>query len=319
MTDPGDSAPTLPGLVERRVESILEVARLHGTGVEVEELAALLPSAGPRDGGEVSRWLHDHPAVGEVDGRRAIRPGTAPSYSSLEERRARGARYQLVAKTLFDSTLARASPLLRCVGITGSAAYLEPEEGDDLDLMVVTRTGALWLYLAYAYTAQRLRPPAAESRVRTCLNYVLDDTSARLEFAEPRGFLVAREALMLRPLIGGTYYRQLLGSAPWLGTELPRMFARWAPEPSAGGPEAIPARLGIRLLNLVAFPLIASYLQLAGLVRNRRARRRGTPERMFRTRTGWHRLAFQSVRFDHLDALYASSSASPRTRAGARA
>lgn len=319
MPDAATPSPAGPELVERRVESILEVARLHETGVDVEELAALLPASGPRDAGEVSEWLRDHPDVGHVTGRRAIRKGTSPSDTTLDERRARGADYHREAEALLSSSLAPVSPLVRCVGITGSAAYLEPEEGDDLDLMVVTRTGALWLFLGYAYLAERLRPPEARRRLRTCLNYVLDDTSARDEFESPRGFLFAREALMMRPLSGAPYYRQLLGSSPWLETELPRMFARWALDRSPDRPPPQPAGLGVRILNALAFPLVASYLQLAGLVRNRRAGRKGLPEQRFRTQTGWHRLAFQSARFDRLDALYAKSSVASRSPSGARA
>jgi hypothetical protein len=319
MGELGGPTPADPGLVERRFESILEVARLHGTSVGVEDLAALLPAAGPRDASEVSRWLEAHPTVGELSGESAVRPGAAPSLVSIEERRARGLEYRRQAETLLRSTFAPVAPLVRCVGITGSAAYLEPQEGDDLDLMVVTRAGALWFFLGYTYLAQRLGRDPGPVRIRTCMNYALDDVEAREEFARPRGFLFAREALTMRPVGDATYYRALLGSAPWLGTELPRMFARWAPKVSHVAPQPKPAPPTIRLLNFMAYPLVAAYLQLAGLVRNRRARRSGRPEQAFRTQSSWHRLAFQSVRFDRLDALYADSSASPSSQSGVRA
>ena len=55
------------------------------------------------------------------------------------------------------------------MGITGSTAYGEPKSGDDLDFIVVTRKGALWVFVLYAVLAARIQ-------MRT---WTSDDTFAR--------------------------------------------------------------------------------------------------------------------------------------------
>lgn len=292
-----------PDPVQQRFESILEIARLHDTGVPLEDLTSLLPASGPQDAGEVVRWLQAHPSVGELVANRAVRPGAVPSAAVLEERRARGQEYRRGAEALVGSTLAPVLGMVRCIGMTGSAAYLEPQAGDDLDLMVVTRAGALWFVLAYAYVAVRLRRPPGPTP-HLCLNYVLDESEALREFSRPRGFLFAREALTLRPLTGESYYRALLSSAPWIAGEVPRMCARWGLAPAGAPPPADPAPLPIRFLSALLFPVVGAYLQFAGLVRNHRARRGRSLGQQFRTQTRWSRLAFPSQRFDDLRHVY---------------
>jgi hypothetical protein len=316
----GECAPDGGDPFAPRLESILEAARLHRTGVPVRDLAELLPSSAPADGDAVSRWLADHPHVGEVVGERAIRPGAAPVATVLDERRSRGALYRVGAERLIRETFGPVGPLLRCVGITGSTAYLEPEPGDDLDLLVVTRSGALWVFLAYAYVALRLRrrPPPADL-IAPCMNYVMDDVEARRDFGRPQGFLFAREALTTRPLEGGEYLRGLVGASPWLGREVPRLYARWQAEGLGSDPTPSPAPLAVRALNALLFVPMAAYLQLVGLVRNRRAHSRGNSEAAFRTMTLPRRLSFQSDRFGRLNQLYVRGQDSGTAEPGASA
>lgn len=305
MPEPATPEPALGEHFEPRLASILEVARLHRTGVPVDDLVELLPPSAPQDGADLRRWFSDHPTVGEVVGARAVPPGTRPPATQLDERRQRGAVYLRRGEQLVRDTLGPVRPLLRCVAITGSAAYLEPEAGDDLDLLVVTRSGALWVFLAYTYLALRFRrgPPRADP-VAPCLNYAMDDVEARRQFGRPQGFLFAREALTTRPIDGGEYLRGLVGASDWIGREVPRLFARWA----AGGPRADPAPraapAAIRLLNSLLYVPMAAYLQAVGLVRNHRCRAQGDGEGAFRTLADPRRLAFQSERFQRLDGIY---------------
>jgi hypothetical protein len=305
---------------EPRLASILEVARLHRTGIPVDDLAELLPANAPSNGDHISRWLAEHPHVGEVVGARAVRPGAVPISEVLDERRARGLRYRMRAETLVRETFGPVAPLLRCVGVTGSAAYLEPEAGDDLDLLIITRAGSLWIFLAYAYLALRLgRRPAPADSVDPCMNYVMDDAEARREFARPQGFLFAREALTTRPLAGADYLRGLVGVSGWLGKEVPRLYARWTAEGPGSDPSPRPAPHALRLLNAFLFVPLAAYLQAVGLVRNHRLQRGGKRGSQFRTVTEFARLTFESRRFDALGAIYAGGSSTPDPEPGVRA
>jgi hypothetical protein len=249
-----------------------------------------------------------------VEGNRVFPPnGDA---TRLPERESRAAEYRRAAEHLVDRHLRPVLPWVRCVGITGSTAYGVPEAGDDLDLFVVTRTGSLWVFLAYTYLAVRLgfRPIIGSDRPSPCFNYVLEDRQAQTEFAEARGFLFAREALTARIFRGESYYQDLLATAPWLGAEIPRLYAqRTSGVPPRGEPAA---PWGVRLVNALLFPPLAAYLQLAGLRRNARLRSQLADDARFRTVTGPRRLAFVSDRFDHLRDDLAPASSAAREEVG---
>ena len=299
---------------EERVASILRVANEFGTGVPLGRLHELLPTSGPPTVDALRRWLEERPTLARLEGPRAYAPTTTlPSESGREER---GRFYRQHAESLWNGPLAFAHPMVRCVGLTGSVAFGEPRPGDDLDLFVVTRSGTLWWFLARTYFAllRANRRPGAHGGPTPCLNYVLEDASAAGEFARRSDLLFAREALSVQVLAGDDYYRGLVASAPWIRTEIPRLFDLRSQLP--GRVDSLRAPLGTRVLNLVVFPLLAAYLQLAGLVRNARHRRRGSSAREFRTETRLRRLAFASHRFDQLRDRYATARTSARPTEG---
>ncbi len=285
----------------RRVHSLVETAGRFDTGVPLEEIANLLPPGAPATATEMRIWVEEHSEVGRLeDGRVFARGGRS---RDLRTRRERGARYLEIARSLFEEELSGARSWLRCAAVSGSVAYGEPDEGDDIDLFVVTRTGALWLFLTYAYLALRLRKrrPSPFVRPRVCLNFVLEESVAPRRFQEGRGFVFAREALTARPVFGGEYYRWLLGGAPWMGREIPRLYRDRVTEESPPAASRVPG--AISALNLALFPLVATYLHLAGLVRNESVRSQGRAEDLFRTETGLHRLVYASRRFESLRRL----------------
>jgi hypothetical protein len=285
-------------LVEQRIRAWVQVADDHRTAIRVDELSDLLPSEGPGSRDELEIWLATHPAHGLIVGDRVVAVGTRPSEELLADRRARGEAYRQEATALWDRELARARPLVLAANVTGSTAYGEPEEGDDLDFMVVTRTGSVWVFLAFAYLALRLTRQGGSAS--PCLNYVLDQATADSEFRDSRGVMFAREALTARPVVGESYYRSMVASAPWMRAELPRLYERWLSVRPASAGSRRPAPWPVRALNALIYPALASYLQLQGLVRNRRFARSGKSSATFRTVTGLGRLTFESAHFDRL-------------------
>lgn len=291
--------------VEARLRSILVVARQFRTGVPVQDLPALLPEGSPSTPEGLIDWLEGRPDLARIKDGRAFAPdGLA---TSLLDREARGGKYLAAARDLLDRDLGPLRPWLRTFGLTGSAAYGDPDPGDDVDLFVVTRAGTLWWFLALCYLRVRfgyLRRRSPEQPI-PCFNYVVDDRRAPAEFANGRGFLFAREALTARILLGDPYYLSLLAQAPWMAEEIPRLYSARRAEVPVEPPPRVP--WPIRLGNALLFPVLASYLQMAGLLRNARARTRHSGDVAFRTETTFHRVAFSSRRFDDLRASYASS------------
>ncbi len=288
--------------VHRRVELLTSLAASFGTTMPIDELVRLLPPGGPSTSAELEAWLARHPNLGVSEAGR-VRSSPGPVVP-LAERAARGRAYLEHAKALVNGPLRPSHAWLRCIAVSGSTAYGEPERGDDLDFFVVTRRGAVWWFLAFAFFQGRVarwRDPAKDAPL-PCFNYVLDETDARREFTTDRGLLFAREALALRCLWGEEYYRALLVLAPWMADQFPTVHSERSRGPATFPPK--PAPLPVRLLNALVYPWLAAYLQLTGLVRNSHLAGTGAKERSFRTRSTPRRLQLRSARFEEIRRRY---------------
>lgn len=290
-----------PDLVRERVVGTVEVAREFGTQVPLDRLVELMPEGGPGTPKDLAAWIRAHPEWARIASDRAA-PPEAPAFEPTQHRRERANRYWQAAESLTDSESTVMGPWLRFLAVTGSTAYGEPEEGDDCDLMAVVRPGTVWVFLALMFARLRMRRsvPAVSPDPPWCLNYVLDERAAITTYGRPRGFLFAREALVVRPVRGGDYYRSLLRRAGWLGQEAPRLYARWDTDTAAEPAEPGRAPLTVRGLNLLMFPLVAFYLQLKGLWHNHRLRGTGEYERGFRTVTRLDRMVLETRKFERL-------------------
>jgi poly-beta-1,6-N-acetyl-D-glucosamine synthase len=296
--------PTPLSPTELRVASLLRVATDFGTGVPLSQLEKLLPANGP-DAEALGRWLESRPALARLDGARAFNPANV--VPPAEDRALRARQYREFAEALWSGPFFFARDLVRCAAISGSTAFGEPRAGDDLDLFIVTRSDCLWWFLARAYLAlliARRHDPAFQDPT-PCLNYVLEDRTAAEEFGRRGDLLFAREALSVRVLRGDDYYRGLVASAFWMRSELPRLYDARTGTPGTIAPERAP--LSIRCLNAVVFPLLATYLQLLGILRNAHGRRNEDRQSGFRTETGRRRLAFASRRFERLRRRYSEN------------
>ncbi|MCI4353258.1 MAG: hypothetical protein L3K14_07755 [Thermoplasmata archaeon] len=290
----------------------LDVASEVNAPVELDTLVDLLPEDGPRSAEDLAGWIRAHPSAGRVYGGYAHplqRPHAAPEVG----RRERAELYWQAARNLLESDLRGTQPWISFLGVTGSTAYRDPQEGDDCDLMAIVRPGTVWVFVAYVFLRLRLarRPRVGPSDPVWCFNYTLDEGAAIQEFVRPRGFLFAREALVARPLQGEAYYRGLLRRSDWLRLEAPRLYARWK---STGLPEPTPPRpapLGVRWLNSALFVVVATYLQLKGLLVNHHLKRAGRGSESFRTVTRLDRMALATAKFDRLTTRYGRATAVP--------
>ncbi|EQD35440.1 secreted protein containing Glycosyl transferase, family 2 domain protein, partial [mine drainage metagenome] len=246
ISPPPPAAPDPPDpAVAARIANLVTVAERFGTSLDLEELVGLMPPHAPWDAERLRGYLEARPELGRVEAGRLVAPGRPPP--AVDGRRERGRDYLARARQFADRDLRPVLPWLRCVLVTGSTAYGAPAPGDDLDLFVVTRPGAVWLFLAYVYLEVRLRyrPDPAAGRPPLCFNFVVDAPGAIREFRRPRGFLVARDALTARPLLGDDYYKRLLREGAWMEQILPRLYAeRWGDEPV---PPPAPVGLAPRL------------------------------------------------------------------------
>jgi hypothetical protein len=107
-------------------------------------------------------------------------------------------------------------PFVRMVALTGALAMRNsPDTHDDLDYIVVTKPGRVWLARAFAVLLVRLvRLRGSE----ICPNYVVSEN--RLAQSR-RDLFIAHEIVQMIPVYGTTVYQRLLDENRWLKAFLP--------------------------------------------------------------------------------------------------
>lgn len=106
-------------------------------------------------------------------------------------------------------------PFVRMVAVTGALAVNNSTAGDDIDFLLVTAPGRVWLARAFAIVFVRL---ARLVQVKLCPNYVLAETALALD---RRDLFAAHELAQMIPLAGlDTYWRMRAANA-WTAAYLP--------------------------------------------------------------------------------------------------
>lgn len=109
-------------------------------------------------------------------------------------------------------------PFVRMVAVTGSLAAENPGAEADLDYLIITAPGRLWLARAMAVALVRLARPAG---VRLCPNYLL---STRVLELDHQDLFTAHELLQAVPIVGDATYHHMLDRNRWSARWLPNRF-----------------------------------------------------------------------------------------------
>jgi len=298
--------PLLPELRER-VRFLVETAVANKSTISVGELRSLMPeNRFPSDGALKQFLVTDERLsrlVAEVKGEITLRG--REDLASHRRAQRRRAHDRLSQADDFLHTLGRMCPWIELAGISGSTAYAGAKPEDDIDFFLVTEPRRLWISLLFAMTTARLRRIRARNSPVLCFNRIVERNNCARTFRENREPLFAREALNLVVLRGNKLYRQLLASAPWIGTTFPEKFVGRLretdedDEPSRGRGLA----LG-RLANAIAFLFLAPYLWMGGTVRNVRLQRAGRDRERFRTLVRPDCYATESILYEELRKEY---------------
>ncbi len=134
-------------------------------------------------------------------------------------------------------------PFVRMVTMTGSLAMLNLTRDADMDYMLVTQPGRLWLARAFAVIFGRLMHIFGD---RICVNLLVSESA--LEW-HPRDLYSAREMCQMIPLAGTDIYHRLRSANAWIKSFLPNadsvpaltpkvkstsVFQKWLEIPLAG-------------------------------------------------------------------------------------
>lgn len=110
-------------------------------------------------------------------------------------------------------------PFVRLVAVTGALAVNNAREGDDIDYLIVTEPGRLWLCRALIILLVKI---AARQGNIICPNYFLSTEALALSNQD---LFTAHELLQMRPLFGFDIYCQMLSANSWAQRFLPNAFA----------------------------------------------------------------------------------------------
>ncbi len=113
-------------------------------------------------------------------------------------------------------------PTVKAVCITGALAMKNADENSDIDLMVITKKGALWATRLAVYTLIKLygiptrKPREKHEKDKLCLNIWLDETSLVWPKKE-RNVFIAHELAQIVPLVNKEKaYEDLLAKNSWI-------------------------------------------------------------------------------------------------------
>lgn len=136
-------------------------------------------------------------------------------------------------------------PFVRLVAVTGALAVDNATAGDDIDYLIVTEPGRVWLARALVVAGVRL---ARLGGVRLCPNYVL----ARSALAQSqRDLYIAHDLYQMVPLAGHALYAEMQALNAWARAYLPQAASGGRAEADQrprGGPRAL-QQLGEWLLG----------------------------------------------------------------------
>src|SRR5438132_4408377 len=184
----------------------------------------------PLGAGEVRRYLHGTAATLEATERALARcsgPGgalcqrdgfyTLPGRESLVAVRHRRAAIaaRLWPAALSYGRLIAGLPFVRMVAVTGSLAWHNVDAGGDIDYLIVTDPGRLWLCRLLVALVRRA---ARRDGVKLCANYLI--STRALAFAH-RNLYTAYEVARMTPIAGLGMYRRLRRANPWVEEYLP--------------------------------------------------------------------------------------------------
>ena len=180
----------------------------------------------PLKGSEIYRYLVGQ-RVSQQDVEQAIQANRLISYvqgfymlPGREDLAATRRQRESLAKQLWPlalkwSRVISRIPFVRMVAVTGSLAMDNVEKGVDIDYLIVTEVGRLWLCRAQVLLAGRL---AARQGVVICPNYLI--SIKHLEFQD-RSLYTAHEIAQMVPLAGLNVYACIRERNAWVEDFLP--------------------------------------------------------------------------------------------------
>ena len=189
-----------------------------------EEVFFWLPAKAGRQ--EVKKALEELRKAGKI----SVKDGFYffPQKNSVEQRKKQeGEAVGKIKKAQKAARLLGFMPGILLVGLTGNLAMKAAKKEDDIDFLIITRSGWLWRsrFLAVIFLeflGWRRRPNQKEVRDKICLNLFLEEGHLALK-KERHDLYTAHEILQMKPLVDkADAYQRFLQANFWAASFLPQ-------------------------------------------------------------------------------------------------
>src|SRR5688572_25212224 len=159
---------------------------------------------------EASSWLA--PRVTRVNGYVAVHGRAEISELRDERQRSSSALWPVARRWAYRIG---GLPFVRMVAVTGALAMDNAPPGDDIDFLIITAPGRVWLTRALIVAFVRF---ARLLGVGLCPNYVLAQSAL---VQEQRNLFIAHDLAQMVPLVGQAVYAEMRAANPWAAEYLP--------------------------------------------------------------------------------------------------
>lgn len=188
-----------------------------------------------------SQWLGQHILC--VDGYWMVRGGAASADLRQKRQSASEALWPVARRC---GTILAHLPFVRMVALTGALAVRNASTSqDDIDYLLVTTPGRVWIARALAVLVVRI---ARLWHVGLCPNYVLSETAL---LQDRQDLFTAHELAQMVPLAGSSIYEAMRATNAWAGPLLPNAAGPFYAEPDCAprGLGRLVQRLGENILG----------------------------------------------------------------------
>ena len=214
--------------IKSAVLAALSYFDLFSYPLSEEEVFFWLPAKAGRQ--EVKKVLEELKKAGKVsvkDGFYFFPPKNSVELRKKRERYAEGK----IKKAQKAARLLGFLPGVLLVGLTGNLAMKAAKKEDDIDFLIITRSGWLWRsrFLAIfllELLGWRRRPNQKEARDKICLNLFIEEGHLALE-KERHDLYTAHELLQMKPLVDkASVYQRFLQANSWAVSFLPQAWEK---------------------------------------------------------------------------------------------
>jgi hypothetical protein len=293
-----------------RVELLLAIARAKGSllsAKDVDELTGLLPAGA--DLGSIWNQIPILDSRYEVKGGLLVERRASHNQASsgaIEDQQWRQARAQRYIEYAREFSFLSGRTWIRVLSVAGSTSYKATSENDDIDIFCVTEKDSLWIYLTKALLLARIFKLVRPGSPRFCFSCVLDEDYAKRLFASPNDALFARDALTTQVLQGSLFYDGLLQRGQWLSDYFPKLHGLRKAQHVGTFEDTNVTRPTVarKALNHFLFLTVGYYVKLKSILLNRKLRRAGRLDSLFRVISSPDHCIFESQSYLALRRIY---------------